>query len=135
MQQLARDTGLTVHMAILEQNEAVLIDKVEPIGHHKLATWLGKRMDVHCTSLGKALIAFLPEAEVDRVIEERGLPRHNDNTIVSPRRLREELARVRAHLRRAPSLPLTQPIIDVGDFHIDLDAHAVTMVVSGPSAW
>jgi DNA-binding IclR family transcriptional regulator len=97
LQQLARDTGLTVHLAILEQNEAVLIDKVEPLGRQKLATWLGKRMDVHCTSLGKALIAFLPEEEVERVIEERGLPRHNDNTIVSPRRLREELARVRAN--------------------------------------
>ncbi len=93
---LARKTDLTIHLAILEQNEAVLIDKVEPPGTLRLATWLGKRMDVHCTAVGKALIAFLPEPDVDRLIRERGLPRHNDNTIVSPRKLKEELSRVRA---------------------------------------
>lgn len=96
LHELARKTSLTTHLAILEQNEAVLIDKVEPPGTLKLATWLGKRMEVHCTGVGKALIAFLPEPEVDRLIRDHGLPRHNDNTIVSPRRLKQELARVRA---------------------------------------
>lgn len=88
-------TRLTVHLAMLEQGEAVLIEKVEPPNVYRLATWLGKRMDVHCTGLGKALIAHLPEEEVDSLVRERGLPRHNDNTICSPRRLREELARIR----------------------------------------
>ncbi len=95
LQKLAEQTRLTVHLAILEQNEAVLIDKVEPLGTFKLATWLGKRMDVHCTAVGKALIAYLPEEELDRLIRERGLPRHNDNSIVSGKKLREELERVR----------------------------------------
>lgn len=92
---LAQRIGLTVHLAILKQNEAVLIDKIEPLGTRKLATWLGKRMDVHCTGVGKALIAFLPEHELDQLIRETGLPRHNDNTLVSPKKLKEELARVR----------------------------------------
>jgi DNA-binding IclR family transcriptional regulator len=89
LHKLAEKTRLTVHLAILEQNEAVLIDKVEPLGAFKVATWLGKRMDVHCTALGKALIAYLPEEELGRLIRERGLPRHNDNSIVSPKKLKE----------------------------------------------
>lgn len=95
LQALMERTRLTVHMAILERDEAVLIDKVEPPGLFKLATWIGKRMDVHCTGVGKALIAYLPEEELDRLIKEHGLPRHNENTIVSPRRLKEALARIR----------------------------------------
>jgi DNA-binding IclR family transcriptional regulator len=95
LHKLAEKTRLTVHLAIPEQNEAVLLDKVEPLGAIRLATWLGKRMDVHCTALGKALIAHLPQEELDRLIRERGLPRHNDNSIVSPKKLKEELERVR----------------------------------------
>lgn len=92
---LSEETRLTVHLAILERSEAVLIDKVEPPGQYRLATWLGKRMDVHCTGVGKALIAYLPDEELSRLVRDRGLPRHNENSIVSLRKLKEELARVR----------------------------------------
>jgi len=95
MRTLTERTGLTTHLAILERHEAVLVEKVEPPGVYKLATWLGKRMDLHCTSLGKALIGHLPEQELARVFRETGLPRHNDNSIVSVRKLEEELARSR----------------------------------------
>ena len=95
MRTLTEHTSLTTHLAILERNEAVLVEKVEPPGVYKMATWLGKRMDLHCTSLGKALISHLPEDELARVFRETGLPRHNDNSIVSLRKLKEELARSR----------------------------------------
>ena len=52
-------------------------------------------MEAHCTSLGKCLIAHIPDEDVDRLIAERGLLRHNEHTIVSPARLKQELARVR----------------------------------------
>jgi DNA-binding IclR family transcriptional regulator len=88
-------TRFTAHLAALDHNEAVLIDKAEPPGVYKLATWLGKRMELHCTSLGKAMLAYFTEEELEQVIRQRGLPRHNDNTIASPKRLRDELAKVR----------------------------------------
>lgn len=86
---------LTAHLAILDHHEAVLIDKAEPPGVYKLATWLGKRMELHCTGVGKAMLAYFSEDELDQVIRQHGLPRHNDNTIASPKRLRDELARIR----------------------------------------
>ena len=55
-----RRTQLTVHMAILNEHEAVLVGKLDPLDSAPKATWIGKRMDVNCTSLGKALIAYLP---------------------------------------------------------------------------
>jgi DNA-binding IclR family transcriptional regulator len=87
-------TGLTAHLAILEQNEAVLIGKQEAPGGTRVATWIGKRMDLHCTALGKAILAYLPKSEVENLVHERGLARHNENTISTPRRLQLELERV-----------------------------------------
>ena len=92
---LMEATGLTVHMAILDQDDVVLADKVEPQGLFKLATWIGKRMDAHCTGVGKALIAHISEEELDLLIKEHRLPRHNENTIASSRKLKEQLAKVR----------------------------------------
>jgi DNA-binding IclR family transcriptional regulator len=91
---LMQQTGLTVHLAILEQGEAVLIDKVEPPGEPKVATWIGKRMGLHCTALGKALVAALPEAEVEELVRRQGLLRHNENTIASLRKLRQACEQV-----------------------------------------
>jgi DNA-binding IclR family transcriptional regulator len=93
---LVAATGMTVHMAILDRDEVVVVAKVERPGGHRVATWVGKRVDPHCTSLGKCLIAYLSEQDLDRLIGQRGLLRHNENTIVSPSRLKEELAKIRA---------------------------------------
>lgn len=87
-------TGLTVHMAILDQNEAILVAREETQRGSRLASWIGKRMDMHCTGIGKAILAYLPESEVDAIIRKHGLARHNENTISSLRRLHEELERV-----------------------------------------
>jgi DNA-binding IclR family transcriptional regulator len=92
---LMQQTGMTVHMAIMEQHEPVLVSKVDPPGIVRLATWTGKRMDFHCTSVGKAIAAFLPEEKLDELISVRGLPRHNENTVVSGRKLKQQLAQVR----------------------------------------
>ncbi len=92
LHRLTQQTGTTAHMAILEHNEAILIEKIDPVGAARKATWLGKRMEVHCTGIGKAIIAYLPQERLNELLEERPLPRHNENTIASPKRLKEDLA-------------------------------------------
>jgi DNA-binding IclR family transcriptional regulator len=87
-------TGLTVHMAILEQSEAILVAREETQRGSRLASWIGKRMDMHSTGIGKAMLAYLPQAEVDAIIRKHGLARHNENTISTRRRLQEELDRI-----------------------------------------
>lgn len=95
LRELAERTGLTAHLAILERNEAMLIAKMSTIGGQHVATWVGKRIDVHCTSLGKCLIAYLPEEELDSIIRQKGLLRHNENTIASIRKLKLDLEKTR----------------------------------------
>jgi DNA-binding IclR family transcriptional regulator len=96
LQALAAETAMTTHLAVLDREEVALVAKIERPGRERVATWIGKRVDLHCTSLGKSLIAYLPDEDLDRLIGERGLLRHNENTIVSPLRLKAELARTRA---------------------------------------
>lgn len=92
---LMQETGLTVHLAVMEKNEAILIDRIAPPGTPPLATWVGKRMGLHCTALGKALIAHLSTQEVEGLIRSQGMIRHNENTITSKRTLQLACEQVR----------------------------------------
>lgn len=92
---LSERTRVTVHLAVVERGACILIEKVNPAGSYQSATWIGKEVSLHCTAIGKALAAWLPEALVERIVSEHGLMRYNDNTICSFRKLKEELALVR----------------------------------------
>ena len=92
---LSRATNCASHLAVLNQNEPVLIAKVEPPGAYRLATWVGRRMELHCTAIGKVLIASLTDEELADLLHERKLSRHNQYTITSTRRLTEEVRNVR----------------------------------------
>jgi len=94
LRKLTKKTRLTVHMAIQEQNEAVIIEKIESPYTPRVGTWVGKRMGIHCTAAGKALISDWSDEDIERLINH-GLPRYNENTIVSARKLKAQLAQVR----------------------------------------
>src|SRR6266702_1607424 len=63
---LMQESGLTVHMAVLERDEAVIIEKVEAPGLVRLASWIGRRLDLNCTGVGKVLLAFLRDDELNQ---------------------------------------------------------------------
>jgi DNA-binding IclR family transcriptional regulator len=92
---LMRKTGLTVHLAVLAGSEAVLIDRSCPRGLNVGADWIGRTLDINCTGVGKALVAFLSEEQFDQLATAKSFARHNENTIVTLRGLKRELARVR----------------------------------------
>lgn len=93
---LVERTQLTAHLGVLDHGQAVYVEKAEATGFIRMDTWVGRRMDVHCTSVGKALAAFLPEDEVETLLRMRGMPRHTPRTITSSGRLLRELGDVRA---------------------------------------
>lgn len=96
MRSLARRTQLSVHLGIVEFSEALIVGKIDVApGRLGVASWMGKRMELHCTGLGKALLSNWGEDQISQLIKDRALPRHNENTIGSARRLHEELLKVR----------------------------------------
>src|SRR5919204_771457 len=96
LRQLVDASGLTAHLAILDHGRAVYIEKVEAPGFVKMDTWLGRRVDVHSTSIGKALVAHLADAEIQTLVAERSLTRYTSQTITTLPKLLRELESVRA---------------------------------------
>ena len=93
---LVERTQLTAHLAILDHGEAVYIEKVDAPGFIKMDTWVGRRMFVHSTSVGKALVAHIPKTEVEAILRQHGMKKRTPKTIATPSRFFAELEKVRA---------------------------------------
>lgn len=93
LERLAETLEETVHLAILDKGEVVYIDKIDSPRGVGMVSHIGGRAPAHCTALGKAMLAYLPENEV-REIAARGLSAYTPATITNV----EELL---AHLRLA----------------------------------
>lgn len=95
MRHLVEKTNLTCHLAILDGPEAVYIEKVEPSGFIRMDTWVGRRMRVHATSVGKALTAHIPQQELENILAQRSMEKRTPKTITTLPRLLKELEKVR----------------------------------------
>jgi IclR family transcriptional regulator, KDG regulon repressor len=96
--ELAELTKETVHMVILDHNEALYVDKVdssEPTGGLRMASVVGARIPTHCSAVGKVMLAFLPEERLISIIKDKGLPRRTENTITDIEELKNHLQLIR----------------------------------------
>ena len=100
LRQLSDDTGHTVNMAVLDGTDIVYIERCRSSrpgqSEIDLNLHIGSRLPAYCTSLGKALLAHLPEDARRDVVERSDLSRRGPNTLTSRKALLEELERVRA---------------------------------------
>jgi DNA-binding IclR family transcriptional regulator len=94
LESVAHQTGESIHLCVLDGNESVLVQRVKGSQLVAVDFQVGDRSLLHCTSIGKALLAWQSAEQVERQIAE-GLPRMASRTIVDPDALRAELARVR----------------------------------------
>jgi IclR family transcriptional regulator, acetate operon repressor len=94
MRDLQQATGDTVHLAVLDRAEVVYLQILRGHGLRQLPSRVGGRMPAHATGVGKAILAFSPQAVVDEFIGS-GLRPRTARTIVAPGALRRELARIR----------------------------------------
>ena len=95
LNELAARTRETVHLAVPSANEVVYVAKIDSSHSIRMASRIGARMPMYCTSLGKAILAHYPSAQVEEIIRE-GLPARTPHTITSSQALHAELERVRA---------------------------------------
>ncbi len=95
LEHLMYHTDETVHLCVLDQGEVLYLDKMEPTRSVRLSSSIGRRNPVHCTAVGKAILACLPEQEVDDIIRRHGLPRFTTRTITTPAEFKAELRSVR----------------------------------------
>jgi len=95
MRELTDRTRITTHLGILDHDQGVYIQKAEAPGLIQFDTYMGRRMDLHCTSLGKVILAFSPPEQTAHVFGKRAFARYTPNTIISASALKKEAARVR----------------------------------------
>jgi DNA-binding IclR family transcriptional regulator len=95
MRHLVERIHITTHLAVLDRNEAVYVEKVETPGFIKMDTWIGRRMEVHSTAVGKALLAYLDPKHRDGILRHRALKKLTPHTITTIPRLLQDLERVR----------------------------------------
>jgi IclR family acetate operon transcriptional repressor len=95
MRSLMEESGETVNFAVLDGGEAVFLAQVECRQMMRALAPPGVRVPLHCSGLGKALLAALPEVEIGRILRRHGLPRLTPRTLTTVARLRADLARSR----------------------------------------
>lgn len=99
LRRLSDETGYTVNMAILDGLDIVYVERCRSARAGQRAIDLdlhvGSRLPAYCTSLGKVLLAYLPEKEREAALDRIDFARRGPNTIVSRAALLAELARVR----------------------------------------
>jgi DNA-binding IclR family transcriptional regulator len=97
LRELMRRTGETVFLGTLgsDGTAVVFVDKVESEQVIRYAAGVGDRRALHATSSGKAILAFLPAAEQERILRALPLKRYTDRTVTSLLALRAALEEVR----------------------------------------
>ena len=90
LEELAFASGETVHLALRDGTEAVYVAIIESMRAVRTFTRIGQRVPLHCTAVGKILIAFARDP-----VELGRLERHSPATITDTARLRQELERIR----------------------------------------
>lgn len=93
LQALAAATGSAVNLGVLDNGDVVYLERML-LRQFDLPTRDGGRMPAYCTGVGKALLAFSGEHEVERAIQ-RGLERRTPYTIVTPDLFRAEMEAIR----------------------------------------
>lgn len=93
LEKLCEDTGETANLAVAQRLGLTYVDEVVPPAVLS-ARWLGRRVPIHATSAGKALLAWLPAEEVDEMLAGP-LAGYTDTTRTDSEALHAELADVR----------------------------------------
>lgn len=94
LERLREETKETIHLGIMDNHEVVYIDKEETSETIRMYSEVGRRVDAHCTSLGKVLLAYANK-ELPQEILENNLKKYTGNTITDKNELIEHLYKVK----------------------------------------
>jgi IclR family acetate operon transcriptional repressor len=84
-----------IHLAVRCGDRAVYVQKIDSDKPYEVRSRVGNELRLHCTAIGKAILAHLPPDEVESVVASAGMPARTPATITDLATLRAELAIVR----------------------------------------
>lgn len=95
LKKVANQTDENVTLAIFSDDEVLYLDVVQSSKALRAASAIGQRRPIHCTAVGKVLLAGLPPHEIARIAQKTGLPARTQNTITDSEELIEDVLKVR----------------------------------------
>ena len=95
LEELVDITGETAHLCVEDQLQCLYIMRLDTPNIIRMVTRVGLRLPLHCTAVGKVLLSSMPEGQVDKLINERGMPPFTANTITVKEKLLSELAKIK----------------------------------------
>ncbi|MEQ7126560.1 IclR family transcriptional regulator [Actinopolymorpha sp. B11F2] len=95
LRELTQTVGLSARLAVLQNDSAVSVDRVVVPAHVHIDLRMGAREMMHCTGIGKAMLAYLPDAEVERIVAAGGLPPRTPHTLTDREALLAQLKEIR----------------------------------------
>jgi DNA-binding IclR family transcriptional regulator len=96
LMELRDQTHESVHLAVLEGMEAVIIDTEDSYFFVRAVNVPGQRLPAHAVSTGKVLLAYQWEVTLQQMLSHMNLTRYTDHTIIDHRQLLEELRNIRS---------------------------------------
>jgi IclR family acetate operon transcriptional repressor len=88
--------GETANLAMLDGDRAVYVAQVPSRHSMRMFTEVGRRVQVHCTGVGKVLLAGLAEEEIRELLARSGMPAQTPRTVTDPDVLMAQLPRIGA---------------------------------------
>lgn len=95
LEKTSKEINETVNLAILDGTEIVYVERIKTQQILNINLEVGSRLPAYCTSMGKAVLAFLPVDRLEALLKMMELKPQTSNTITSKEVLRKELERVR----------------------------------------
>jgi DNA-binding IclR family transcriptional regulator len=95
LEELESYTNEVIHLVVYDQGEAIYIEKLEGSETLRTHSQVGRRAPMHCSSVGKVILAHLPLNEIVDFIDKNGLPKHTENTITDKEAFFKELGKIR----------------------------------------
>ena len=92
---LSNETQRTVHLGILDEAQVIYLLKENVHGSISIDTWAGKRVGVHSTAMGKVLLAWKQDKDVDKILKKVDFVKLTPNTRVNPEEVKATLQEVR----------------------------------------
>jgi DNA-binding IclR family transcriptional regulator len=80
-ERLMKTVNEVVHLVIRDENDIVYIDKVEADNTIRMASTIGRRSPLYRTSVGKVILAYLPDKEIESVWENSKIEKMTEYTI------------------------------------------------------
>jgi len=96
MKEIRQKTGATVNLAILDGSDVIFIERLQSAHIVEGNLRVGSRLSIHLSSMGKAMLAHLPETEANAVLQQIRFERKTEKTLASVRALKKEMEEIRA---------------------------------------